>query len=99
MSHVHDCLIVGAGVAGLSAAVVLGRARRDVLVVDAGDQSNRAAHAVGGLLAQDGASPDELYAAGREQLAGHPSASLREGEVAEIEALDDGTFRAVLGSG
>ena len=99
MSHLHDCLIVGAGAAGLSGALVLGRARHDVLVVDAGRQSNRPAHAIGGLLAQDGTAPIELYAAGREQLAGYPSVTLREGEVAAIDATGDGTFRALLDGG
>jgi thioredoxin reductase len=99
VSHVHDCLIVGAGAAGLSAALVLGRARRDVLVVDAGQQSNRPAHAIGGLLAQEGTSPAGLYAAGREQLAAHPSVTVRDGNVDAIEPLDDGTFRALLTGG
>jgi thioredoxin reductase len=99
VSHVHDCLIVGGGAAGLSAALVLGRARRDVLVVDAGQQSNRPAHAIGGLLAQEGNSPAGLYATGREQLAGYPSVTVRDGEVASIAPRDDGTFRALLAGG
>jgi thioredoxin reductase len=98
VSHLHDCLVVGAGAAGLSGAVVLGRARRDVLVVDAGQQSNRPAHAIGGLLAQEGTAPTALYDAGREQLAAYPTVTLREGEIEAIEPLDDGTFRAKLGS-
>jgi thioredoxin reductase len=99
VSHLHDCLIVGAGAAGLSGALVLGRARHDVLVLDAGRQSNRPAHAIGGLLAQEGTAPTELYAAAREQLAGYPSVILREGDVAAIEAAGDGTFRATLDGG
>ena len=77
MSHLHDCLIVGGGAAGLSAALVLGRARQNVLLVDAGNQSNRPAHAIGGLLAQEGTSPDALYAAAHEQLGGYPSVTVR----------------------
>jgi thioredoxin reductase len=99
VSHLHDCIVVGGGVAGLSAALVLGRARRDVLLVDAGQQSNRAAHAVGGLLAQEGAAPGELYVTGREQLGGLPSVTLRDGEVGSIERRDDATFRALLDGG
>jgi thioredoxin reductase len=70
-----------------------------VLLVDAGQQSNRPAHAIGGLLAQEGTSPTELYAAGHEQLAGYTSVTVRDGEVEAIEAGDDGTFRARLAEG
>jgi thioredoxin reductase len=69
-----------------------------VLVVDAGQQSNRPAHAIGGLLAQEGTSPAGLYATAREQLAGYPTVTMRDGEVAAIEA-DDGRFRARLAEG
>jgi thioredoxin reductase len=84
---------VGGGAAGLSAALVLGRARQDVLLVDAGNQSNRPAHAIGGLLAQEGTSPAALYAAAHEQLAQYPSVAVRRGEVDSIERDGDG-FRA-----
>ena len=60
----YDCVVVGGGVAGLSAAMVLGRARRRTLLVDRGGQSNRAAGHVGGLLGHDGTPPAELYSAG-----------------------------------
>jgi thioredoxin reductase len=99
VSRLRDCLIVGGGAAGLSAALVLGRARRDVLVVDAGRQSNLPAHAVGGLLAQEGTAPGELYAAGREQLGAYRSVTLHDGTVEAIEPRDDGTFRALLATG
>jgi thioredoxin reductase len=99
VSHLHECLVVGGGAAGLSAALVLGRARRDVLVVDAGEQSNRPAHAVGGLLAQEGTAPVALYTAARDQLAGYPSVTLRDGDVEAIEPREDGTFGARLADG
>ncbi len=51
-----EALVVGGGAAGLSAALVLGRARVRVLAVDAGEPSNRVAPAIGGLLGQDGTS-------------------------------------------
>src|SRR5215211_5403803 len=63
-----ECAVVGAGAAGLSAALVLGRARRRTLVIDADDQSNRASEVIGGLLGYDRRPPAELYAAGREEL-------------------------------
>nr|WP_268793680.1 FAD-binding protein [Mycolicibacterium celeriflavum] len=52
-----DCVVVGGGAAGLSAGLVLGRARRRTLVIDSGAQSNLAAHGIGGLLGQDGRPP------------------------------------------
>ncbi|CRZ13727.1 methyltransferase [Mycolicibacterium neworleansense] len=96
MENVWDCVIVGGGAAGLSAALVLGRARRRVLVVDAGNQSNLAAHGIGGLLGSDGRPPAELYAAGRAELAAYPTVEVRTGEVVRGEPgfsleLADGT--------
>jgi thioredoxin reductase len=85
-----DCIVVGAGAAGLSAALVLGRARRRTLVIDAGEQSNRFAHGIGGLLGQDGRPPEAFYAAGREELDAYPTVELRSGEVSGGERRDDG---------
>ena len=76
-----DCIIVGGGAAGLSAALVLGRARRRTLLIDAGQQSNLSAHGIGGLLGHDGRPPAELYALGRRELAVFPSVEVRSGEV------------------
>lgn len=99
MTHV-DALVVGGAAAGLSAALVLGRARVDTLVVDAGEPSNRHAGAIGGLLGQDGTSPAELYALGREQLAAHPAVRLRAGAVTAVAHGEDGhPFTATLADG
>jgi thioredoxin reductase len=76
-----DCIVVGGGAAGLSAALVLGRARHRTLVIDAGAPSNRSAHGIGGLLGQDGRPPEEFYAAARREIAAYPSVELRSGEV------------------
>ena len=98
-----DALVVGGAAAGLSAALVLGRARVRTLVVDAGEPSNRTAPAIGGLLGQDGTSPGQLYAAGRAQLAALPSVELRQGAVTGIEPAGGGgaepAFRATLAGG
>jgi thioredoxin reductase len=90
MDTEFDCIVVGGGAAGLSAALVLGRARRRTLVVDAGGQSNLAAHGIGGLLGQDGRPPAELYAMGRRELAAYPSVEVRTGAVVNGERVDDG---------
>jgi thioredoxin reductase len=87
----YECVIVGGGAAGLSAALVLGRARRRVLVVDAGEQSNRPAHGIGGLLGHDGLPPVELYARGRAEIAAYPSVELRDARVT-TGVRQDGRF-------
>jgi thioredoxin reductase len=85
-----DAVIVGGGPAGLSAALVLGRARKRVLVLDTGRPANLASQAVGGLLAQSGVAPIELREAGREQLADHPNVEVRDGAVLDAASLADG---------
>ena len=95
-----DALVVGGGAAGLSAALVLGRARVEALVVDAGKPSNLHTAAIGGLLGHDGTSPAELYALGRDQLAAHPTVRLQTGTVTAIVQCEDGpSFTATLADG
>jgi thioredoxin reductase len=76
---VHDAIIIGGGPAGLSAALVLGRCRRDVLLLDAGRPRNAVTQALHGFLTRDGASPRELIAIAREQLGLYASVELRAG--------------------
>jgi thioredoxin reductase len=87
---VLDAVIVGGGPAGLSAALVLGRARRRVLVLDTGRPANAASQAVGGLLAQVGVAPTELRRAGREQLADHRTVEVRDGAVVDADPIEGG---------
>ena len=90
MDNVWECIIVGGGAAGLSAGLVLGRARRRTLLVDVGEQSNLAAHGVGGLLGHDGRDPAELYETGRRELTTYPTVEVRVGEVVAGERADGG---------
>src|SRR3954471_13516695 len=87
---VVDALVVGGGPAGLSAALVLGRARRRVLVLDTGRPANSVSNGIGGLLAQGGLAPADLRRAGRKQLADHPNVEVRDGAVLDAEALAGG---------
>ncbi|MDX6679953.1 MAG: hypothetical protein QOE31_4005 [Solirubrobacteraceae bacterium] len=87
MDTIWDCIVVGGGAAGLSAALVLGRARRETLVIDAGRQSNARAHGIGGLLGNDTRPPAEFYGAARDELAAYPSVALRSGEVVRGERI------------
>jgi thioredoxin reductase len=95
---VVDAVIVGGGPAGLSSALVLGRARRRVLVLDTGRPANAASNGIGGLLAQNGVVPADLRRAGREQLAGFPNVEVRDGAVLDATSLADG-FGVKLESG
>jgi thioredoxin reductase len=83
--HSYDVVVVGGGAAGLSAALVLGRARRRVAVVDAGMPRNAPAAHMHGFLSRDGMPPADLLAAGRLETTGY-GVELIEGQVAEVEA-------------
>jgi thioredoxin reductase len=77
-------VIVGGGAAGLSAALVLGRARRRVLVIDAGAPRNAPAAHMHGYLSRDGMPPAELLATGRAEIEGY-GAEIVPGDVVGIE--------------
>lgn len=70
-TSVYDVVVVGGGAAGLNAALVLGRARRRTVVVDAGEPRNAASAHMQGFLSRDGMAPSELVAAGRVEVAGY----------------------------
>jgi thioredoxin reductase len=93
-----DCVVVGGGAAGLSAAMVLGRARRRTLVFDQGGQSNRAAEHVGGGLGLDGTPPDDLYRSAREQLTPYDSVEIRDAEVLDGRSDGEGFVLTVGGN-
>jgi thioredoxin reductase len=81
---IYDVVVVGGGAAGLNAALVLGRARRRVAVVDAGAPRNAPAAHMQGFLSRDGMSPADLLAAGRVEVAGY-GVELVEDQVVGIE--------------
>src|SRR4051794_2474530 len=64
----YDVIVAGGGPAGLSAALMLGRCRRRVLLCDLGEPRNRRSHALHGYLTRDGIAPGQLNALGREEL-------------------------------
>lgn len=65
----YDVMVVGGGAAGLSAALVLGRARRSVAVVDAGAPRNAPAAHMHGFMSRDGMAPLAFLAEGRMEVA------------------------------
>src|SRR5688572_31341119 len=86
-----DVIVVGAGPAGLSAALVLARACRTVLVFDHGHPRNGSAVAMHGYLTRDGVAPHDFRAFAREELARYPEVRIVDLEVTEA-ACRDGAF-------
>ncbi|GAA1503903.1 thioredoxin reductase [Agromyces terreus] len=88
-----DVIIVGGGSAGLSAALMLGRSRRRVLVVDARRPRNRFAGHMHGVIGRDHTSPLDLLADARVELARYDGVEVREGAVAaaSVDRDDDAT--------
>ena len=78
----YDVIIVGAGPAGLSAALVLGRCRRSVLVCDSGQPRNGASHGLHGFITRDGIAPKDFLRIAREQLSQYETVELRDATVA-----------------
>jgi thioredoxin reductase len=68
LKNTYDVVVAGGGAAGLSGALMLGRARRSVLVIDAGAPRNAPADGVHGYLSRDGISPAELTSIGRDEV-------------------------------
>jgi len=104
----YDAVVVGGSWAGLSAAMQLARARRRVLVVDAGRPRNRFAHSSHGFLGQDGRAPMEILDTARSQVLAYPTAEFRSDEVIRADPCDaashaedvkNRTFEIVLASG
>ncbi|MEU3566972.1 NAD(P)/FAD-dependent oxidoreductase [Kitasatospora sp. NPDC036755] len=94
----YDAVVVGAGAAGLNAALVLGRARRRVAVVDAGEPRNAPAAHMHGYLSRDGMPPAALLAVGREEAARY-GADLFDGWVEHIEPAEPAEPSGSGGSG
>ncbi len=85
-----DVLIVGGGAAGLSAALVLGRCLRRVLVCDAGNPRNAPARIFNGYLSRDGSTPGEFLEISREQLRRYDTVELRKAKVERAERTAEG---------
>jgi len=93
-----DVAIIGGGPAGLNAALVLGRARKQVALIDEGRPRNAVTHAVHGFLTRDGISPAEFRRLAQEELAAYPSVSFV-ADIAVSVAGADGCFEIATGQG
>lgn len=94
----HDVIVIGGSYAGMAAALQLLRARRSVLVIDAGRRRNRSASHSHGFLGQDGFDPAEIARTAREQLQAYPTLTWRDGEAVGASG-EKGAFSVALGDG
>ena len=94
----YDVVVVGGGAAGLSAAMVLCRARRRVLVLDSGAPRNAPAAHMHGYLSRDGMPPADLLAVGRQEVRGYGGV-IRDGVVTDVVAQDPAGFTVSLSDG
>ena len=89
----YDVIVIGGSYAGMAAALILGRARRNVAVLDTGLRRNRFAEASHGLLGQDGMAPEAIAGNAKEQLLKYPTVAWIDG--AAVSAEETGEFFSV----
>jgi thioredoxin reductase len=94
----HDCAIIGGGPAGLNAALVLGRARKNVVVIDEGRPRNGVTRETHGFLTRDGISPSEFRRIAKEQILAYPSIDFASDTVVSITGTD-GFFQITTAQG
>lgn len=94
----YDAVIIGGGPAGLSAALVLGRARKQVVVIDEGRPRNKVTRETHGFLTRDGISPSEFRRIAQEQISVYPSVRFVEDTAAAVTGVD-GDFQITTGQG
>jgi thioredoxin reductase len=94
----YEVIIVGAGPAGLAAALLLGRCRRHVFLCDSGKPRNAASKAVHGFISRDGIAPHELRRIAREELQRYPSVRFQPEEAVDARHVE-GAFEVCLVSG
>ena len=95
----YDVVIVGAGPAGLSAALMLGRCRRSVLICDTRRPRNASSRAMHGFLTRDGVPPLEFLTMAREELRPYDTVELRDIAVTAAECQANGQFAVTLADG
>ena len=96
--NTYDVVVIGGGAAGLSAALVLSRARRTVLVVDAGAPRNGPAAHMHGYLSRDGLPPGELLATGRNEVKSY-GGDIIAGVATDLASDGHGGFAVILADG
>lgn len=94
-----DVVIAGGGPAGLSAALVLGRSLRHVVMIDEGKPRNAVTRRSHGFLTRDGTEPEQLRMLAREELRRYETVDLRHDTVVSVERAAGGLFRSLTKEG
>jgi len=97
--QIVDVVIAGGGPAGLSAALVLGRSLRRVVLIDEGKPRNAVTRKSHGFLTRDGTEPERLRMLAREELRRYETVDLRHDMVVSVERAAGGLFRSLTKEG
>src|SRR5918999_4506858 len=95
-NDLYDCIVIGAGPAGLSASLCLARYRRRTITFHHNSPRNEYAHGIHGFLGHDGISPADLLARGRDEVTAY-GGLIVESCVTEVERMSNGHFRIRAG--
>lgn len=96
---IYDCAIIGGGPAGLNAALVLGRARRSVALIDNNKPRNAVTHASHGFITRDGITPAEFRSVAYAEVLRYPSVGHLQTEAVEAGKNESGFFEVLCASG
>jgi thioredoxin reductase len=96
--NLYDCIVIGAGPAGLSASLFLARYRRTTLTLHHNTPRNLYSHGIHGFLGHDGITPDELLARGRNEVASY-GGEILEACATRLEKSSDGNFQITASPG
>jgi thioredoxin reductase len=97
VDDLYDCIVVGAGPAGLSASLFLARYLRRTLTFHHNSPRNEYAHGVHGFLGHHGIRPLELLARGRDEVTNH-GGLIVEACVNAVEKVSAECFRVFAGA-
>lgn len=87
-----DCIIIGGGPAGLNAALVLGRARRETVLFDNDQARNKVTHESHGFITRDGVTPQEFREAAHNDIGKYPSVKIEKKTIVEVMKENNGFF-------
>ncbi|QVY61804.1 NAD(P)/FAD-dependent oxidoreductase [Cytobacillus gottheilii] len=94
-----ECIIIGGGPAGLNAALVLGRARRQTVLFDNNDARNKVTHESHGFITRDGVTPKEFREAAHNDIRKYPSVKIKKETIIEVYKEENGLINVKTADG